>query len=77
MDELVGPLSEGRVLLTVSVATGVALAAVAWGVLAVFGVSLSPSLKPYAFAGAFALGLVLVFLAHTVWHYRRSRRANR
>lgn len=72
MDDLVGPLSEGNVLLQLAVLLGLGFAVLGWGVSELLGVSVPASASAWLPVGALMPGVVAVFGGHVVRHYNRG-----
>jgi VIT1/CCC1 family predicted Fe2+/Mn2+ transporter len=68
MSDLVGPLADGRVLLTVAALVGVVFVAVGSYLTRLVGVPV-PDTSIFAVAGVL-LGLVTVLVGHVAWHAR-------
>lgn len=64
MDEWIGPLAEGRRVLTLSVIIGVSIAIGVWTLGNIIGLNLSPALEPYFTVGGFVIGIILVYILY-------------
>ena len=75
MDDLIGPLSEGKVLLQMAVVLSVGLVVFGAGVLELLDVSLPLAVTRWAPVVALVLGVGALFGAHVLWHYYQTKRS--
>lgn len=66
MDTWIGPLANGRRFLILAVIVGVGIAVGVWTLGTALGLNMSPDLKPYLTVGGIVIGIVVVYLAHTI-----------
>lgn len=66
MNTWFGPLAEGRRFLILAVLVGVVIAGGVWILGNALGLNLSPDLKPYLTVGGIVVGVVVVYIAHTI-----------